>query len=187
MPVGIQDGIEIKFIYRGGGHNMDTIKLAGIVPESYTDGIGIRYTIFTQGCKHYCPDCHNPETWDFDSGNIYKISDIIKDIKENPLLDGVTLSGGDPMYRVEETLNLIKAIRENTDLNIWLYTGFSWEECLADEGKKEILENIDVLVDGEYQKACRALHLRFRGSSNQRIIDVQKSLQSNKVVILIDD
>ena len=164
----------------------NTIRIAGIVPESYTDGSGIRYAVFVQGCCHKCPECHNPETWDMKGGQEVEISAIVDEICENPLLDGVTISGGDPMYQCEAVVRLIKAIKEqNKDLNIWLYTGFTYEECLADEKKLEVLKNIDVLVDGPYIAALRALHLRFRGSSNQRIIDVPKSLQSDKVWLLI--
>ena len=147
----------------------------------------IRYVIFTQGCSHYCPNCHNPETWDFDGGKEYDIDDIIDNIKDNPMLDGVTISGGDPMYRESEVLEIITKLRERTTLNIWLYTGFTYEECLNDNGKLNILKNIDILVDGDYRQSLRSLNLRFRGSSNQRIIDVQKSLECNKVIEYIND
>ena len=166
---------------------MGTIRLAGIVDESFTDGTGIRYTIFTQGCNHACYNCQNPETWNFNKGELYDINDIIADIKSNPMLDGVTLSGGDPMYRTVEVLDLVKRIKEETKLNIWLYTGFTYEECLEDPDKLEILKHIDVLVDGMYDEHMRSLYLRFRGSSNQRIIDVQESLKKHKIKILIDD
>lgn len=166
---------------------MSTIRLAGIVDESFTDGVGIRYTIFTQGCNHYCNGCHNPETWDFNGGTDYDIDDLINDMMENPLLTGVTISGGDPLYRTREVLELIKAIRTRTQLDIWLYTGFTYEECLADSKKLEVLKNIDILVDGEYMNQCRSLSLRFRGSSNQRIIDVKKSLSTNEIVLFIED
>ena len=97
------------------------------------------------------------------------------------MLDGITVSGGDPMYRTAEVLELITKIRERTTLNIWLYTGFTYEECLADTDKLKILQNIDILVDGAFDEKLKSLCLRFRGSSNQRIIDVKKSLETGKV------
>ncbi len=166
---------------------LGNIRLAGVIDESYTDGVGVRYTIFTQGCMHQCYNCQNKETWDFNAGTVCSIDKIIEQLKTMPWLDGVTLSGGDPMYRETEVLELVKKIKENTTLNIWLYTGFTYEECLADTAKREILNYIDVLVDGKYEEQLRSLHLKFRGSSNQRIIDIPKSLKENKVVILIDD
>lgn len=168
--------------------SIDTIRLAGVIPESYTDGVGIRYTIFVQGCNHKCEECQNPETWDFNGGNLYSIDELVGSILENPLLDGITLSGGDPMYSTKPVIELINRLKnKRTDLNIWLYTGFTFEECLADKNRKQLLKLVDVLVDGTYQKCNRSLHLRFRGSSNQRIIDVQKSLKDGKIHILIDD
>lgn len=176
-----------RFYCKGVRRKVSTIRLAGIIRESFTDGIGIRYVAFTQGCEHNCPNCHNPETWDFDGGTDYNIDDIISDILENPLLDGVTISGGDPLYRTGEVLEFIKAIKDNTSLNIWLYTGFTYEECLLDKDKHEVLRHIDVLVDGEYRHELRNLSLRFRGSSNQRVIDVQKSLSSGNIELFIAD
>lgn len=163
---------------------VNTIRVAGFEKESYTDGIGIRYTIFVQGCKHNCLKCHNPETWDFKGGADTSISGIVDDMIENPLLDGVTISGGDPMYRCDEVLSLIEEIKARTKYNIWAYTGFTYEECLADSDKLKVLSNIDVLVDGEYKDELRSLSLTFRGSSNQRIIDVQKSLKTGEVIEL---
>ena len=168
--------------------NIDTIRLAGIVDESYTDGIGIRYTIFVQGCAHKCDECQNPETWDFNGGKLYSIDKIVDNIVSDPLLDGITLSGGDPMYNTKPVIELINRLKDRRpDLNVWLYTGFTYEECLEDTARKQLLELVDVLVDGTYQKCNRSLHLRFRGSSNQRIIDVQKSLDDGIIHILIDD
>lgn len=161
---------------------MGKIRLAGIVDESFTDGVGIRYTLFTQGCKHKCHNCQNPETWDFNGGQLFDIDRLIEDIKENPLLDGITLSGGDPMYQTQEILELIQKIKSNTSLTVWIYTGFLYEQCIVDKDKLEVLKYTDVLVDGEYDEAKRSLQLKFRGSSNQRIIDVQKSLESGSII-----
>ena len=159
------------------------IRIAGIIPESFTDGIGIRYTIFTQGCSHHCHGCQNPETWDFNSGTDTDISDILKDIKDNPLLDGVTFSGGDPIYQAKNCTELAKLIKSNTNLNIWCYTGFKFEDLLSMEDAVEFMKYIDVLVDGEYKESQRCLALPFRGSSNQRIIDIPKTLESNSIVL----
>lgn len=166
---------------------MGTIRLAGIVDESFTDGVGIRYTIFTQGCDHKCHNCQNPETWDFAGGKNYDIDKIIEDIKENPLLDGITLSGGDPMYQTSEVLELAKKIKADTDLNIWLYTGFYYDECVQDKNKLEVLKYIDILVDGVYDEHFKTMNLKFRGSSNQRVIDVKKSLDNNQIVLYMTD
>lgn len=164
------------------------IRLAGVVKESYTDGVGIRYTIFMQGCKHGCHNCQNPETWDFEGGYNASIPELVTDILEDPLLDGITLSGGDPMYQPNTVLELINELRNrNSELTVWLYTGFTYEDCLADPDKLEVLKHIDILVDGPYQDNLRALHLRFRGSSNQRIIDVKESLKQQRVILSIDD
>ena len=162
----------------------DTINIAGVIPESFTDGPGIRYTIFTQGCRHHCKNCHNPETWDFNAGKTVDIQSIYNDILENPMLDGITFSGGDPLYQPESCANLAKMIKENTDLNIWLYTGFTFDEVVNNPDYEEILKYLDVIVDGMYDEQCRSLHLRFRGSSNQRIINVPESLKLNKIVLM---
>lgn len=167
---------------------MGKIRLAGIVPESYTDGDGIRYTIFVQGCAHQCTNCQNKSTWDFNGGRLYEIDDIINEIMENPLLDGITLSGGDPMYQTSNILELIDKLHNRLpQMTIWLYTGFTYEECLTDNKKRMVLEKIDIIVDGEYIDSKRDLTKRFKGSTNQRIIDVKKSLTNNKIVLFIDE
>lgn len=160
------------------------IRLAGIIENSYTDGIGIRFTIFTQGCNHKCLNCQNPETWSFDGGYDVDIDLLISKIKEDPLLDGVTFSGGDPMYQAKECCELAKLIKSETSLNIWCYTGFTFEELIKDNEKMKFMQYIDVLVDGDYQETKRSLSLSFRGSSNQRLIDVRKSLDEKEVILL---
>lgn len=162
----------------------DTIKLAGIVEESFTDGSGIRFSIFTQGCKHHCKNCHNPETWSFDSGTEVDIQKIYDSILENPMLDGVTFTGGDPMYQAKACTALAKMIKDNTSLNIWCYTGFRYEELMYHPDMYEFMQYIDVLVDGEYKEEQRCLAEKFRGSKNQRIIDVKKSIETLTVVTI---
>lgn len=159
----------------------DSINIAGIVPESYTDGTGIRFTVFTQGCAHNCPGCQNPETHSFDAGIKASIDKIINLIKENPMLDGVTLSGGDPLYQIEASTELAKRVKE-LGLNVWCYTGFKYEDIVKSDKLNIILPYLDVLVDGEFIIACRNLALPFRGSSNQRIIDIPQTLKQGKIV-----
>ena len=165
-------------------NKMSSIRIAGIVDESYVDGVGIRYTIFTQGCGHKCKGCQNQGTWDFNGGELKDIDDIINEVKLDPLLDGITLSGGDPLYQIDECTKLAKRVKTETDLNIWCYTGFTFEEILEDKEKSRILQYIDVLVDGKFQLENKSLDLLFKGSSNQRIIDIQKSLNENRVALL---
>ena len=154
------------------------VKLAGIVPESFVDGEGIRFAIFFQGCLRNCFNCHNPATQDLDGGKIFDTQEIITQIKKNPLLSGITLTGGEPLLQIAPALELAKAAKK-LNLNVWCYTGYKFEEIPADA--KELLQNIDVLVDGEYIDDLRDLELQFRGSKNQRIIDVQKTLTAGKI------
>lgn len=159
------------------------LKLAGAIPESYTDGPGIRYTIFVQGCKHHCKNCHNPETWDFNAGKLIGLDTLYDDIVSNKMLDGVTFSGGDPMFQAKACAELAKRLKENTSLNIWVYTGFKFEDIVDNEEYTELLKYADVLVDGKYEDCRRNLSLKFRGSSNQRIINIQKSLENGEVIL----
>lgn len=167
---------------------MSKIRIAGYVDDSIVDGPGIRFTIFTQGCAHHCFNCHNPETWDFDKGKDVDIDELISKIKRNPLLQGITLSGGDPLYQVNACLELVKKVKElNSDLDIIIYTGFTFEE-LANSFKKNndllsLLKLSDILIDGKYEDSLRDLTLRFRGSSNQRVINLKKTFLEGKIVL----
>ena len=143
------------------------IRIAGIVPESYVDGEGIRFAIFMQGCLRNCPGCHNPETHALDGGKNLDTAEIIAAIKKNPLLTGITLTGGEPLLQIEPALELAKTAK-NLGLDVWLYTGYKFEEIPADA--VELLKFVDVIVDGEYIEELRDLELEFRGSKNQRII-----------------
>lgn len=160
------------------------IRIAGKVDDSIVDGPGIRYTIFFQGCPHHCLGCHNPETHDFNGGHFEDIEDIMKEIKSNPLLFGVTISGGEPFSQKEELLILVKEIRK-TNLNIMVYTGYTFENLInSDIITKEILNNIDYLVDGPFILKERDLELIFRGSRNQRYIDVKKTLKESRIILV---
>ena len=165
--------------------NMDknTIRLASPVQEdSFVDGPGIRMVIWTQGCIHHCKNCHNPQTWDLNKGTVYSVEDIKRQIKESQLQTGLTLSGGEPFLQVEPLLEIVKVAKEK-GLNIWAYSGFTYEEILADEIKKQLLCQLDVLVDGKFIEDLKDYRLVFKGSKNQRIIDVPTSLATNTVVL----
>ena len=147
------------------------IRIAGIVPESYVDGEGIRFTIFMQGCLRNCRGCHNPETHALDGGKLLDTSEIIAEIKKNPLLTGITLSGGEPLLQIAPALELARAAK-NLNLDVWLYTGYKFEEI--PDAARELLKFTDVVVDGEYVEELRDLELQFRGSKNQRIIYLRR-------------
>lgn len=164
-----------------------TVRLAGIAYESLANGPGIRRVFFAQGCKHKCEGCFNPETHSFNDGEIMDMDNLIRDALDNPLLQGVTFSGGDPIEQAHSFSYMAKAFK-NSNLNIWCYTGYKFEKLLEimkiDKGISELLNNIDVLVDGRFEVNNKKEGLRFRGSTNQRIINVKESLSKNKVVII---
>lgn len=151
------------------------IKIAGIEPESIVDGTGIRYVIFTQGCPHHCIGCHNPETWDAGRGRFVDTDDLVKQFSSNELLDGITLSGGEPFMQPDACLRLARAAKRN-GLTVWCYSGFTYDEIKASKlyAEKELLKTIDVLVDGRFVQEKKSLDLKFRGSSNQRILHLER-------------
>lgn len=160
------------------------ISLSGVTGDSIVDGPGIRLTIFTQGCPHHCPGCHNPQTHDPSGGSWGDTEDILQAAAENPLLDGITLSGGDPFMQPVPCLALAEGAHK-LGLNVWTYTGYTWEALWAenDPEKLALLKETDVLVDGPFLLAERSLELKFKGSKNQRTIDVKKSLETGEVVL----
>ena len=153
------------------------IRIAGVVPESIVDGEGIRYAIFMQGCLRNCEGCQNPATHPLDGGKIVDTAELINAVKRNPLLSGITLTGGEPLLQIPAAIELARATK-NLGLNVWCYTGYKFEEIPSDA--QELLKYVDVLVDGEFILALRDLELDFRGSSNQRIIDLNKLRNQNE-------
>ncbi len=149
------------------------MNLLNIYRETITDGVGLRYAIYLAGCSHACPGCHNPESWHPEAGIPLReemLRDIVAEIKRNPLLDGITISGGDPFYYPDKLLGLLKVLKEQTGLNIWCYTGYTIEYLLRHERYKAPLYYIDTLVDGPFVQSLFDPALPFRGSSNQRLI-----------------
>lgn len=156
---------------------LDRLHVLEIYPETISDGYGLRYSIYLAGCSHRCPGCHNPESWDPAAGDPLTeefLNHICNNINDNPLLDGITLSGGDPFHRPGLLLELLRTLKERTGQNIWCYTGYTLEECLTDPARRACLRWIDTLVDGPYLAALRDPALSFRGSSNQRILHLKE-------------
>lgn len=163
-----------------------TIRLASpLQTDSIVDGEGIRTVIWTQGCSHNCKGCHNPETHDFKKGFSKSIDELKQEIDNLRDQDGITFSGGDPLFQVEAVLEIAKHAKKNK-LNIWCYTGFTFEQLwiMTKSNKKllELLNNIDVLIDGKFILEEKSLNVLFRGSKNQRILDIKKSLKMGKPI-----
>ena len=158
------------------------ISVLDIIEDTMVDGPGFRTTIYCAGCPNACSGCHNPQSWDITAGHEMSTEDIMKIIKADPYAN-VTFSGGDPMFQPEGFAELAEAIRKETNKTIWCFSGFTYEHLIKDMRQRKLLELVDVLVDGPFVKALRDEDLVFRGSSNQRIINVKKSLQEGKIVL----
>lgn len=157
---------------------------ADLQTDSIVDGIGIRTVIWTQGCSHNCPNCHNPGTHDFNGGELVDIDDVLDAIEDLQGQDGVTFSGGDPMFQPKQCTVLAKKVHE-LGMNVWAYTGFTYEDLLdRNTDIMDFLKEIDVLIDGKFEMDKKSMDIEFRGSTNQRIIDVQKSLKEGKTILL---
>lgn len=165
---------------------MKEIRLSGIINESIVDGPGIRMVLFAQGCKHNCNGCHNPETHSFVGGTLYNTDWIIEQVKKNPLLDGLTFSGGEPFEQAEGFSELALKVKQ-LGLNIMTYTGYTLEHLLENPnqiiGITELINNTDILVDGRFDLTKRNILLKFRGSENQRIIDLKNSKMRKEIVL----
>lgn len=151
---------------------MAQLRIAGTVNDSITDGDGFRYTIFVQGCPHRCEGCHNPQTHDFDGGKWVDTDELFDEINANILLSGVTFSGGEPMCQAEALLELARRISTETELNINIFSGYTYEQLIAMRNPvvDELLKLTGVLIDGRFEQDKRDLTLKMRGSSNQRLI-----------------
>lgn len=163
------------------------MNMAGFYDESISNGLGWRAVLFVSGCPHHCPGCHNAVAQDYNYGKAFNKEEIIHKIEENSILKGITISGGEPLCKenIPEVLSFIKDVKaKKPNFNVWCYTGYTMEQLRErkDEVTEECLNNIDVLVDGRFVQEKKDPTLKFRGSSNQRIIDVNKSLCENKVV-----
>lgn len=156
------------------------IQLMRIVVDTTVDGPGWRSSVYCAGCRHACPGCHNPETWSFKAGQEVTVDEIVAQLAETE--GNITFSGGDPMYQAEAFTELARRIRKELHRTIWCYTGFRYEEVVSDPVMSAMLPYLEVLVDGPFIEAEKSLDLLFRGSRNQRLIDVQKSLQAGNVV-----
>jgi anaerobic ribonucleoside-triphosphate reductase activating protein len=161
------------------------MRIAGLVQDSIVDGPGFRFTVFTQGCPHNCEGCHNPDTHDPDGGREMTVKQVIDAMLSNPMTDGLTLSGGDPFVQAADCAEIAKAAHAN-GLNVWTYTGWTYEKLLSlseqDEGIKALLNETDVLVDGPFILSQKSYDVPWRGSKNQRLIDMKATLESGKVV-----
>ncbi|MFV0345721.1 MAG: anaerobic ribonucleoside-triphosphate reductase activating protein [Bacteroidales bacterium] len=161
---------------------MNNLSILDIVRGTTVDGPGFRTSIYGAGCTHKCKGCHNPQSWDEDGGNSRSIDDILAVVKQEEF-SNVTFSGGDPLMQIEGFTELAKRIKKETSKNIWCYTGYIFEHVVHSKRLSKILPYIDVLVDGRYMEALHDSDLQFRGSSNQRIVDVQRSLKAGEVVL----
>jgi len=165
------------------------MRIAGIVQDSIVDGPGLRFTVFTQGCRTCCEGCHNPDTWDLDGGTEMPVADIITSMRSNPLTDGLTLSGGEPFIQAADCASLAAAARDG-GLSVWVFTGCVFERLIeqteAEPAISRLLELTDVLVDGSYMESERTLSLKWRGSKNQRVLDVVKSMAAGNGVLYED-
>lgn len=158
------------------------LSILDILEDTTVDGPGFRTAIYAAGCPNACPGCHNPESWDINRGQWMHTDDILKKVLADSFAD-VTFSGGDPMYQPEGFTKLAHAIKQKSQKNIWCYTGYTFEKILRNPLQAKLLEYIDVLVDGKFNEKLRDEDLCFRGSSNQRLIDVQASLKANQAVV----
>lgn len=158
------------------------LDIYGIVPDSIVDGPGLRYSIFVQGCSHNCPGCHNPESHAYGCGQKRTVDELLAEIENNKLVEGVTLSGGEPFDQAEASAELARALKAQ-GYSVWAYSGYLFDKLVTDPERRALLETIDVLVDGPFVQSLQSYELDWRGSSNQRIIDVPKSLAAGEVVL----
>lgn len=166
---------------------MSTLRVSGIVSESIVDGPGLRFVIFAQGCNHHCKGCHNPSTFDLHGGTLVEIDTLMSEIKKNPLLKGVTFSGGEPFLQAGTFTEIAKQCH-SIGLDVISYTGYTFENLVSgfveNPDWKLLLENIDILIDGPFIEEKKSLLLLFRGSANQRILNAKVSLNKCQPVLM---
>ena len=165
--------------------NSTSIRILDIKYGTSVDGIGLRTSLYCAGCVNRCPGCHNPQSWDEQGGQPIAVEDLLRLIIDADM--NVTFTGGDPMLHPEGFIALAQLIRQHTDKTIWCYTGYRYEDLLRHPVRRALVELCDVLVDGPFIEAERDLTLHFRGSRNQRVIDVRQSLHSHSVCLLLDE
>lgn len=161
------------------------MRIAGLVQDSIVDGRGMRFVVFTQGCPHHCEGCHNPETHEPSAGLEMTTLEVINEMLSNPMTDGLTLSGGEPFMQPHDCAEIARAAHE-AGLNVWAYTGYTFEKLLEmdSEAVRELMNEIDVLVDGPFILSQKSLSIPWRGSKNQRLLNMQKSLDCGKAIDL---
>lgn len=161
------------------------IKVAGLTPQSIVDGKGLRYTVFTQGCPHHCKGCHNPQSWAMDAGEVKDIKDIFNEFLKNPILKGMTFSGGEPFVQPKPLIELAKLVK-SVNKDITIYSGYTYEELIAMENEdiQELISLADVLIDGKFIEEEKNLELLFRGSENQRLIDLNKTRENKELTFI---
>lgn len=160
---------------------MAELRIAGTIGESIVDGPGIRYVLFTQGCPHGCPGCHNPQTHDFNGGKVVDTALLLADIRKNPFVKAVTFSGGEPFAQPLALAELASALKEQ-GYHLMSYSGYTFEQLLQREDARPLLDKLDLLVDGPFVESQKSIELRFRGSANQRVLDVPASLAAKAPV-----
>lgn len=161
------------------------MKYLKIVKETISDGQGLRLSIYFSGCRHRCPSCHNQESWNCENGREFTeevLAQVIKFYRSNPLLSGITLTGGDPLFNFKDLTWVLQEFKDKLNCNIWVYTGYNYEAIR----EESFLKYIDVLIDGRYREDLYSPSLLYRGSSNQRIIDVQESLSLGSIQSMVD-
>lgn len=161
------------------------LRLSGVVRESIVDGPGLRYTIFTQGCPHHCEGCHNPQTHDFNGGFLCSVDKLVNDIEKNPMLSGVTFSGGEPFCQAQALCEVARRVKE-MGLSVVLFSGYTFEQLIEGSVKNpywlELMKLSDTLIDGKFEQSNKDFTLAYRGSRNQRIINLKNSLSNHDIV-----
>lgn len=155
------------------------LRVLRIVEGTSVDGPGLRTSVYLAGCQHHCPGCHNPQSWNADGGDDMTTDQLLEVIAQNDA--PLTLSGGDPLFQHQAVKQLLQRVKSELKLNVWVYTGFTWEQLMERPLLKELMKWIDVLVDGPFVQSQRDISLRFRGSTNQRLIDVATTLATGNI------